>query len=215
MDDGTPLELDTELITITIGNVNRPPEFTPIGSQEVLENELIEFQVLATDPDGNNLTYTAGVLPDGAVFNQAIATFTWTPQNDQAGNYSVLFYATDDGNPNFTGEIEVVITVGDVPTPAEIDKTIKDYLEDLFNDGIISENTYNSYMAHLKKVIGFIEDGKFTPATNQICQFISKVERDIADYNPENPEEGISPEDGNYVIGLANDLLEIIGGVCN
>ena len=56
MDDGDPLEVDAELIAISIGNVNRPPVFVPVAPQEVLENQSISFRVEATDPDGEEKT---------------------------------------------------------------------------------------------------------------------------------------------------------------
>ena len=52
------------------------------------------------DPPGlvSPITYRATDLPDGATFDAETATLTWTPRYDQAGQYSVLFEATDDGD---------------------------------------------------------------------------------------------------------------------
>ena len=48
---------------------------------------------IATDPDGNSITYSAEDLPSGATF--ASQTFNWTPDYSQAGTYQVIFTATD------------------------------------------------------------------------------------------------------------------------
>jgi hypothetical protein len=195
-DNGDPLEVDSEFITITIGNINRPPQFTPTGSQEVLEGEVLEFTVAASDPDGDNVVLSAGVLPNNASFNPATGLFTFAPDHTQAGNYTVVFYATDDGVPSEMAQLEVVITVGDVPTPPEMADNLVDAIEDLD----LPKNIENSYMANVKKVKGFIEKGKITPAINQLEAFIGKVEQDIA-------HGDIGEEDGNNLIAMANDLI--------
>lgn len=63
----------------------------------------------------------------------------------------------------------------------------------------------NLYLANLKKVETFIEDGKITPAINQIEAFIGKVEQDIA-------QGRISPSDGNGLISQADGLIANLGG---
>jgi hypothetical protein len=116
-DDGGPMELDVELITITVGNVNRAPVFDPLGAQEVLETATLTFNVTATDPDLDTVVVSAGTLPMGATFTSGV--FDWTPDQTQAGIYVVEFTATDDGTPVESMTLEVSITVGDVPTPCE------------------------------------------------------------------------------------------------
>jgi hypothetical protein len=117
-DNGMPPASDYEAITITVGNVNRPPILTPIGSKTVNEGELLQIIVTAADPDGDVLTYSAGNLPDGATFDLATQTFSWTPGYDQSGNYlDVLFTVTDNGTPP-AGDCEsITITVGNVNRP--------------------------------------------------------------------------------------------------
>lgn len=105
-DNGDPMGVDSELITITIGQINRPPVFVPVGSQAVLENELLLFAVLASDPDGDSFDYAASGLPDGADFNSVTAVFSWTPDNSQAGAYIVEFSATDNDEPPAVGILQ-------------------------------------------------------------------------------------------------------------
>jgi hypothetical protein len=59
----------------------------------VNENIFLNFTVSATDPDGDEITYSAEHLPSGAIF--VGRTFMWIPNFDQAGTYQVTFIATD------------------------------------------------------------------------------------------------------------------------
>ncbi len=173
-DNGSPMGLDTELITITVGGVNRAPVFGAIGSQEVLENTPLTFTLTATDPDGDGVTLSSTNLPTGASFNSQTGVFSWTPTLAQSGSYVVTFSATDDGSPSETGTIDVAITVGDDPTPTEQAENLVDAVIG-YN---FSTNIENSYLANLKKVAKYIEDGKIQPAINQLNAFITKVEQD-------------------------------------
>lgn len=54
---------DSETITITVTDVNRPPTLSLIGNKTVDERQLLVFTVSASDPEGTALTFTAGPLP--------------------------------------------------------------------------------------------------------------------------------------------------------
>ncbi len=77
-----------------------PPEFTPeLTNQSVLEGELLELPVSATDPNGTVPTLSAGMLPFGAEFQDlgdGQGIFRWTPDPGQSGRYYVGFSASDD-----------------------------------------------------------------------------------------------------------------------
>jgi hypothetical protein len=89
---------DSEMVAITVKNVNRPPVLNAIGAQTVAEAANLNFGVSASDPDGGTLTLTASPLPTGAGFADHLnntGTFDWTPNYSQAGGYSVLVIASD------------------------------------------------------------------------------------------------------------------------
>jgi hypothetical protein len=96
-DNGTPPQSGYESITITVGDVNRPPVLNPIGSKTVDEGAMLQFTVTGSDPDGNNLAYSASNLPAGASFDPATQMFTWTPDYGQAGNYPDVHFEVSDG----------------------------------------------------------------------------------------------------------------------
>ena len=102
-------------ISITVRPVNDAPVLIVPGPQTVNEGVLLSFTVSATDVDaGQTLKFTATGLPNGASFNDATRTFTWTPTFEQAGNYTVTFTVMDNGAPVGSDTKTVVISVIDV-----------------------------------------------------------------------------------------------------
>ncbi|HEX6827988.1 MAG TPA: putative Ig domain-containing protein [Burkholderiales bacterium] len=100
---------DSETITITVGNVNRPPVLNPIGSKTVGENQLLTFTATASDPDGDTLTFSATGLPAGATLTPQ-GVFSWTPTFAQAGSYTVTITVSDPGA--LKAQESITITVG-------------------------------------------------------------------------------------------------------
>jgi len=84
---------DSQTITITVANVDRPPVLAAVSSQSVNVGSPLSLALSATDPDGDKLTYSAGTLPSGATLTGS--TFAWTPTSTQAGSYTVTFTVSD------------------------------------------------------------------------------------------------------------------------
>ncbi len=114
---------DSEQVTISVGEVCRPPELQRIGPQQTDVGTPLELRLKANDPDqSGGLTYSAGeefdpfIDPDTGVFN-------WTPDSDDAGrHYTVRFQVCDtcpDG-PLCDWE-DVSITVGEGCQPPVLD----------------------------------------------------------------------------------------------
>ncbi len=110
---------DAEEITIIVTNVNRPPVLDSIGGKTVAEQQLLTFTITGSDPDSDELTFSASGLPPGANFDPSTATFTWTPGYDQARTYILIRFEVSDGNMNDTEN--VYITVTDLNRPPVID----------------------------------------------------------------------------------------------
>lgn len=103
---------------IDVLNINRAPTLQEIGDHEVQAGDLIEFIISATDPDGDSLHYIVDNAPDGHSFidhEDNTATFSWTPTEEQSGNFSVTFTVSDD---TATDSEEITITVTDFPSKA-------------------------------------------------------------------------------------------------
>ncbi|HUU19401.1 MAG TPA: putative Ig domain-containing protein [Sedimentisphaerales bacterium] len=163
---------DSETITITVNNVNRPPVLGAISDQSVDENDLLSFSVNATDPDGQTLTYSVSSLPNGAVF---ASPFTWTPSYDQAGTYLVTFTA-DDGQAQDSETITItVVNVNRAPMLTTIgNKTA--YADVLLNftiDAIDPDGDAITYSTGtLPSGATFTDqDFKWTPSQSQVGSY--------------------------------------------
>ncbi len=201
MDNGSPISLDVEVITITVGNVNRAPMVTVPGPRSVVEYDLLAFIVTAADPDDDPFSLYAGALPAGASFDPATGSFSWSPDGTQAGVYPVAFYAVDQGVPPLTAQADVVITVGETTSPGGLlQKLIPRIIADDFPTEV-----ENSYMANLKKVEVFVQEGRLGAAINQLRSFVQKAGQDI--------EKGPIPAgEGQILIMMANDIIALLGG---
>ena len=88
------------------------------------EQGLLELLVMASDPEGGPVFLEASGVPTGALFQDnadGSARFVWMPGFDRAGNYPVLFKATDAGNPPASASEDIIITVGNVNRPPVLD----------------------------------------------------------------------------------------------
>jgi PGF-pre-PGF domain-containing protein len=95
---------DSEYVTITVNNVNRPPEFTSIADFIVSENTLLEITLTASDPDNDVLVFTKNV-PWGTISDNR---FSWKPTYDDAGEYNIQF-TVSDGDKKVTQNAKVTV----------------------------------------------------------------------------------------------------------
>ncbi|MBU1318841.1 MAG: tandem-95 repeat protein, partial [candidate division Zixibacteria bacterium] len=89
---------DTEIVAITVNNINLAPVLAGIGSQSVDEGANLNVGVSASDPDATTPALTAEDVPTNATFTDngdGTGVFDFTPGFDQSGPYTVLFIATD------------------------------------------------------------------------------------------------------------------------
>jgi len=111
---------DSKLTTITVNNVDRAPVIETIGNKQINENSLLEFTILANDPDGDAVTYSVDDLPPGATFNVSTRTFSWISSPDVVGHYQVIFSAEANG---LSDSETITITVGDLAGAPELGAT--------------------------------------------------------------------------------------------
>lgn len=109
-DESTRVE---KALTITVRDRNRPPKLAEIGNKAIKAGETLAFEITATDPDGDSLTYSASMPTDAAFSSRR---FTWTPKPTAAGNYPATFKVTD----GFALDSQTItISVGAVNQPPE------------------------------------------------------------------------------------------------
>ncbi len=89
---------DSEVVQITVSNVNQAPVLATIGAKSVTEGQTLQFRVSASDPDATIPSLVAQSLPANATFLDSLngaGSFTFTPSFTQSGLYSVTFIASD------------------------------------------------------------------------------------------------------------------------
>jgi hypothetical protein len=93
------------------------PEISNPGDQSGCEGDPITLPIIATDADGDSLTYSSSGLPAGLSIDPQTGVITGTigPQAAQSSPYSVTVSASDGTN---TGSATFTWTVNDVTTPA-------------------------------------------------------------------------------------------------
>ena len=111
--DGTAESSTT--ISITVNDVNRPPEVEEGGSVTVTVGETARLNFSASDPDGDNLTFESSDLPAGASLNASSGEFIWSPSEDQTGNFTFTVKVSDGKD---SAEATGSVTVNPKPEPA-------------------------------------------------------------------------------------------------
>jgi VCBS repeat-containing protein/CshA-type fibril repeat protein len=91
---------DTATVTVNVGPVNDSPLASTIPTQDDADGEDItplDVSGAFTDPDGDDLTFTASGLPPGLTIDTetGIITGTLDPDASQGGPYTVTVIATD------------------------------------------------------------------------------------------------------------------------
>ncbi len=136
--DGQLITSAVGLLTITDGPsaTNHFPLLTAMSNRIVSEGALLTFTAVASDPDGNALTFALDNAPSGATINSTNGLFTWTPTEAQGPATNVISVrVTDDGSPSLsaTQTFSVMVTeVNVAPTLAPIGLQQIDELTTLF-----------------------------------------------------------------------------------
>lgn len=68
---------------------------TPITSATI--NQIYTYNLTATDPDENTLTFSLTISPAGMTINSATGLINWTPT--ATGDYDVIVEVSDNGSP--------------------------------------------------------------------------------------------------------------------
>jgi len=115
-DDALPPGVDSKTFTITVIKTDRPATITITGPNTIEETETLSLLISYSDPDGDALTiHDPEIVPPGGISTQDLATtfgltagfgegateekvytFTFTPNYEQAGDYTVTFGVTAD-----------------------------------------------------------------------------------------------------------------------
>ena len=100
---------DTGTVTITVNPVNDPPSFTQeISDTTIDEGDLLSDQYVATDPEGDTITFSIVSGPTGAAVNGSTGAFAYLATAGSAGTYTVTVQASD-GTDAATSSFELTV----------------------------------------------------------------------------------------------------------
>jgi hypothetical protein len=102
---------DVATVSVTVGDVNDPPEVTDPGDQQDDEGAIVSLQIVAADMDGDALTYSAAGLPPDLSIDPDTGLISGTITQTSAGVYPVTVTVTDGATPvsvNFDWTVSLV-----------------------------------------------------------------------------------------------------------
>jgi hypothetical protein len=100
-------------VPVPTGTVSTPtpsdgaPVLQTIGNKTVSQGSLLEFTVVASDPDGDTLLFFASHLPPGAVFDGLSRRFSWLPES--AGTSTNITFSVTDGKEIASEAITITV----------------------------------------------------------------------------------------------------------
>ena len=117
-DNGTPPASAQGSVTITVNEVNNPPDFAEILPQSVDEGQPFVLQVVAVDPDATAtpLTYSLdGTIPPGLALDSRTGRILWSPgESEGPGTYILVVRATEQNAAALSAARTFSITVREV-----------------------------------------------------------------------------------------------------
>lgn len=109
--DGREFDRETIRIEVVSEKTGHPPLFEAVGDQVLRVGEEHLLQLVATDPDGDPLTYGhEGPLPQGAALDAYKGLFRWVPDAASAGRTERVTFTVSDGQ--LSAKVDVNLLVG-------------------------------------------------------------------------------------------------------
>ena len=123
-DDQNPSNNSKEYFVWRVRNISGPPLVINPGNQFSQINDDVSLQINATDPDGDDISYTAEELPPNLVINPTTGLITGkVAEWAFLGNtFSVKVTVTDDSQPPQSTEVDFswIISKGEIYIPVMI-----------------------------------------------------------------------------------------------
>jgi PKD repeat protein len=115
---GDGKETVSQTAEIKVNNVNRKPEISGSSSESVEAGSKVQVKFNGSDPDGDDLTFECGNLPSGADFDSNSGQLSWTPSDDQVGEYALVIKVSD-GTDEASTRCTITVRAKPVPEPVE------------------------------------------------------------------------------------------------
>ncbi|MBI5158465.1 MAG: putative Ig domain-containing protein [Acidimicrobiia bacterium] len=103
-DSDPEARFDEVTFSWAVADTNRPPVVSDPGTQSDGEGQAVSLTLSGSDPDGDNLVWSATGLPAGLAIDPSTGTISGSLGFAAAGSHGVTVRATDDGTPARFGE---------------------------------------------------------------------------------------------------------------
>jgi len=99
----------TQSFTITVAAANAAPQITSTALTTAAVGAAYVYDVNATDPNGDTLTYALTQAPSGMTIQSTTGLVAWTPTAAQAGTQSVTVRVSDPGGLAATQSFSIAV----------------------------------------------------------------------------------------------------------
>jgi hypothetical protein len=169
-DDGAVPASSSGQFQLTV-TANAPPVLTPIADQNMVEGEVLNIPLSATDPEGQNITLTATGLPVFCTLTDngnGTGAIDCSPLVGSDGSYPITVTATDDGSVPASSNAPFLLTVGANAAPTATDVLISGTLA--LDEVLTGSYTYSDAEGDLEGVSTFrwLRDGVAIPSAVSI-----------------------------------------------
>ncbi|MBE0534753.1 MAG: tandem-95 repeat protein, partial [Phycisphaerae bacterium] len=111
------LAIDLLYAAVTAGPPNQAPAITSAAVISATEDMLYSYDVDASDPDADVLTWSLATAPAGMHINSVTGQITWTPTNEQVGDNAVMVVVMDTAGASDSQSFTVTVAnTNDAPS---------------------------------------------------------------------------------------------------
>ena len=132
--------------------LNQPPVIISEPIMTATEDQLYSYQVEASDPNGDILTYSFIIKSEGVSIDSESGLISWTPVNSQVGIHQVIVEISD-GKHSVTQKFE--IEVFNVNDPPQIFSYLPNNLNVRVNEGGFIKFEVQAYDIDLNTTLSF------------------------------------------------------------
>lgn len=167
-------------VKIVVKKSNRKPVFSRIGNFEIGENESLEIELKASDPDEDEVRFLAENMPEGSELEDAM--FSWTPDFDFANKSEgkksavVNFIASDGKDKAVENSTITVYDKNRAPEIIEVSKEVAARVKEPITFWVTAEDKDGDELTY-KWVFSMFEEYEATAAHERT--FTKKGDRNV------------------------------------
>jgi len=110
---------DSDTVRVSVLAVNDAPVITALDSVTITEDSFAEVNLVASDVDGDSLTFIASSTDTSVTVTVSIDTLILTPEADWTGSSAITVFVTDGSLSDTTSFVLTVTPINDAPMASE------------------------------------------------------------------------------------------------